>query len=160
MRTYFGRLASLAFFVVALGIFSSTAAAQAGGGAPVSSGDLYSRVADYLKRSGLSYRKLNQQGWLVDTQDEKVLLGVQDNFMLVGIIVTKKGDFSESGPAMKSMLVLANELDYVKIGIDDDGDLLVRTEWKGESLSRAAFDEMIEGVVGAAKRVRSKIGQY
>jgi hypothetical protein len=108
----------------------------------------------------MTYRKLNQQGWLVEQDDEKILLGVQDNFIIVGIIVTQKGSFSESGPAMKSMLILANELDFVKIGIDDDGDLLVRTEWKGKSLTRSEFTEMVEGVVTAAKRVRARIGAF
>jgi hypothetical protein len=44
-------------------------------------------------------------------------------------------------------------MDYLKVGLDHDGDLFVRTEFHLATITTAEFNEMVQQVVAASTKV-------
>jgi hypothetical protein len=58
------------------------------------------------------------------------------------------------------LLRLNDLVDFVKIGIDKDGDLFVRHEIKTRVLNVQEFKEAVENVARVAQRVQGEVKPY
>src|SRR6185295_4410688 len=82
------------------------------------------------------------------------------NFVIVGVVVVEKKDFQVTADSMFKLLHLAHDMDYMKVGIDDDGDLFVRSEVRTRAMILSEFKSVVEGVFSAADRTYLEIKPY
>jgi hypothetical protein len=117
-------------------------------------------VGEYLKASDYKYEKLNANAWAVELENEYVLVGAQNDFFLAGVVVAKKAQFRPTVESLTELLKLSHELDFMKVGIDADGDIFVRFEQKGKTMSKQEFYDTVERVASSAQTTRSRIKSY
>jgi len=153
---YFRQTASRSIlFVILTLLFISAANAQV-----KKPNSLNASIDGHLKSSGLDYKKPNEIAWIVNYENETILVGAQDDFFLAGVVVAQKGQFRETAESLSEILKLVHEIDFVKIGLDNDGDLFVRTERKGNTMEKQEFVDYIGIVSRAAKTVRTRLQPY
>lgn len=69
--------------------------------------------------------------------------------IVVAIVIQSKAKFKLSVPLLLKLLRMNHELSYVKVGIDDDGDLFARTELRAKTLTAEEFGVSLKTVVDA-----------
>ena len=70
--------------------------------------------------------------------------------LIVGTVVRPKATLDTSAATLLKLMRLSNDLDYVKIGIDNDGDLFVRVELRSRMLDAAEFKKTVQDVIKAS----------
>jgi acetaldehyde dehydrogenase (acetylating) len=65
-------------------------------------------------------------------------------------VVQAKANLDLSADLLLKLMKLNNELEFVKVGIDNDGDLFVRAELRMASLTAEDFSSAAKGVVEAS----------
>lgn len=58
---------------------------------------------------------------------------------------------------MYKLLRLSHSIDYVKIGLDDDEDLFVRTEVKTKLMDLQEFKAIVENCIRAYGKIKSAL---
>ena len=84
--------------------------------------------------------------------DFQILVGGDENYMLMGVVVAKKSQMRMSGELTFKLLRLAHAIDYVKLGLDDDEDLFVRTEVRIRLFDLQSLKDAVEDVSSAADK--------
>ncbi len=87
------------------------------------------------------------QGMLLIAEDAK------SDMLMIGTVVQPKADVDLSQASLLKLVQLSNDIDYAKLGIDNDGDLFVRTETSLRITDEASFKQALERVVKAANQV-------
>ena len=118
------------------------------------------RVGHLLEESGYTFKKSpkSDKVWTIDFNGKslksfKVILATQDDLLVTFVVVASKKDMQMSSEFMIKLLKFNHTLDRVKIGIDDDGDLFVRSDVTIRVLDKKEFKENIEQVAAAANEV-------
>ncbi|HSS21907.1 MAG TPA: hypothetical protein VLL54_17675 [Pyrinomonadaceae bacterium] len=139
--------------------------AQAGGStAPAIKNDA-AKVEQLFKQSGYSYRNAGEGIWLLEREGKnltkfKVIFATGPGFLVTGVVVATKDSMDTTPEMMLKLLKLAHSLDFVKIGLDDDDDLFVRSEIKTASLDLAEFKESVERVSNDADQIYAAIKPF
>jgi hypothetical protein len=81
-----------------------------------------------------------------------ILIAEQSDMVIVGTVVRPKATLDTSAATLLKLMRLSNELDYVKIGIDNDGDLFVRAELRVRMLDAAEFKTAVQNVISAGAK--------
>lgn len=89
----------------------------------------------------------------------KVIAAAQDDLIVIFTNPIKKAALSVSNAALMRMARLNHELDYVKVGIDDDGDLFVRADIPIGS-TPAQFKEITRQVAASTDEVYEAISAF
>lgn len=122
--------------------------------------NLNALIGEYLKTSDINYKKISETAWIVNYKNEIMLVAAQKEYFLVGIVIAKKGQFLTTSESLSEILKLVHLLDFVKIGIDNDGDLFIRTEQKCKTLEKQEFLNYISIVNEAAQKARLKLNPF
>ena len=123
------------------------------------------KVFRLLKAAGYDYTKKTDTVWYVMRHgktlgDYKVIGANQGDLLVVFVTVAKKEHIEMDLDLASKMLSLNNDLDQVKIGIDDDGDAFVRTDISIRTLDQQAFKEMVEQVAASAEETYAAIKPF
>jgi hypothetical protein len=125
------------------------------------------RVGHLLEVSGYNFKQSpkSDKVWVVDFKGKslasfKVVLATQDDLLVTFVTVTEKKRLPTSSEFLAKLLKFNHSLDRVKIGIDDDGDLFVRTDVTIRVLDNQEFKLNIEQVAAAADEVYNGIKPY
>jgi hypothetical protein len=81
-----------------------------------------------------------------------VLIAEQSDMVIIGTVVRPKATLDTSASTLLKLMRLSNDLDYAKIGIDNDGDLFVRVELRTRMLDAAGFKTAVQDVVSASAK--------
>jgi hypothetical protein len=76
-----------------------------------------------------------------------LLVAQQGEMVMLGTVVQPKAKLNLSAALLLKLMQLNNDLEYVKVGIDDDGDLFVRAELHMASMSADDFNAAVKRVV-------------
>jgi hypothetical protein len=82
-----------------------------------------------------------------------LMIGDGGEMGIVGTVLQSKAELNLSADLLRQLMLLNNELDYMKIGIDSDGDLFVRAEMRMSSLTAENFSATVKDVVRASNQI-------
>src|SRR5262245_4630847 len=99
------------------------------------------KIDQLLKQSGYKYNKAAEGAWLVEPKGKtyRALIGSADDVIVIGVVLLKKEEMPVSQDFLLKLLKLNHDFDYVKIGLDGDGDLFSRTEHNIKGLTLEDF---------------------
>ena len=89
-----------------------------------------------------------------------LLIGNEDDIVVVGTVLQSKAELNLSPDLLLKLMQLNNELDYMKVGIDRDGDLFIRAEMHLSSLTAETFNDTVKNVVRAGNRIYGTLQKY
>ena len=88
-----------------------------------------------------------------------LLIAQEGDIGIVGAVVQPKANLNLSADLLLKMLQLNNDVDFVKVGIDSDGDLFVRSELRMASLTDDELKDTVNRVVQATSKVYDVVKQ-
>ena len=148
---------------------STQAAPQASQPAQEQAPDCKAKVAAFFANSGYKPVATKQCGvyFIADALPDIPRNGLQgmlliaedgpSDMLMIGTVVQPKADVDTSQASLLKLIQLTNDLDYAKLGIDNDGDLFVRTEMSLRTTDDASFKQAVERVVTAANKVYAAV---
>jgi hypothetical protein len=146
------RSAFLILFVLLL-----TSAAYAQQPAPAQPGTFEARVEEFLRQSGKEYRKVQANSWYLlvkgkEMGEIRIILGAGPSQIAMGAVVIPKKNLQLTTEKLQKLMKLSYDLNYVRVCIDSDDDLVVMAQLKEPWLNAAEFRTMIDLVAAAADR--------
>ncbi len=169
----------LTVICITLVLLASSAAGQsrrafaAAGSGSVSDGsatnslqtNLESQIDQFLRQSGYQYGKVKANSWYINVSGKnlpqiRVILGAGGSSIAMGAVVVPKRNLTVNTDSMFKMMKLSYELNYVRVCIDVDDDLIVMSQLKDIWLNLPEFKKTIEVVAAAADRVYGEIRPY
>ncbi len=131
--------------------------------------DCTSKLQGFIDHSGYQVRVLKPcQSWILtdvqtvprsDGLTGMLLIGTSDEAIVIGTVVRTKSKLDLSADLWRKMLQLNHEIQWVKIGIDHDGDLFVREEFHTERLTADDFNNAIVDVANASKEIAAALDE-
>jgi hypothetical protein len=123
------------------------------------------KVAQYLEQSGVNYKKVNANVWVVQRQGKnlanfQIILATDPNFLIAGVIIAKKNNMRMTPELMAKLLRLNHTFDYAKVGLDDDEDLFARYELHTGALSLQVFKDCLDDVASATDRLYPELKPF
>ena len=123
------------------------------------------KIAGFLKDSGYEYKQADENVWIINHKGKSVpnpqtLVIALADFVIVGVVVAEKKIIQVTADSMFKLLHLAHDMDYIKVGIDDDGDLFVRSEVRTRAMNASEFKDTVERVFSAADRAYTEIKPF
>lgn len=108
-------------------------AAPPQGDATAPSPEVQALMDQALQRSGLKYRKVKDRFWFGTCESKlvancQILMTATPQMLVIGVVIKQKKDLSLTPDVLAGLLRLNHNLERVKVGIDDDGDLFERVE--------------------------------
>jgi len=124
------------------------------------------KITRLLEASGYNYKKAPKSDsvWSVDYTGKslpsyKVVIAVQGNLLVIFVTVARKRHLPMTNDFMLKLLRFNHSLDRVKVGIDDDGDLAVRTDLSVRTLDSEELKLNVDQVAASADAVYADIKQ-
>ncbi len=116
------------------------------------------KVDQLTKSSSYSFVKKTDIVWYAvcnrdDLKNFKVIVTVQDDLMVAFVTVIQKRQIPMSLSFIQKVLNYNNSLDFVKVGLDKDGDMFVRIDSNVRTMDDRSFKEMIDQVAAASNEI-------
>lgn len=133
-------------------------------GAPTKS--VLEKIARLLDQSGYSYTKVDEGVWTVKFKgkafsDFNVMIFPAADTLVVMVVVAEKKSMKGNPPEMMYKLLKSNfNADFVKIGLDDDDDFVVRADLRIRTLDLQEFKETVEQVAAFADQVFTTVRPF
>jgi len=129
-----------------------------------SQGGTAAKIRQYLDKLGGSYTKVSDTLWTVPYEGKSlknydVFVSTVPNTDLVvfGVSLAAKKNLKPSEDFYLKLLNYNNDVDTVKVVIDEDGDLLVRADVNGRTMDFQEFKDIVEQVAAATDELHSQI---
>ncbi len=127
------------------------------------------KLQDLIDHSGYQVRILKPcHSWmLTDVQTVPkgdgitgmLLVGASGETVVIGTVVRTNPKLDLSADLARKLLQLNHEIQWIKIGIDHDGDLFVREEFHADRLTADDFRNAIIDVANASKEVAAVLNK-
>ncbi|HYX70341.1 MAG TPA: hypothetical protein VE825_14485 [Terriglobales bacterium] len=123
----------LSLLILAVVLCGPAVAAPPQSEVPPPTAEMQALMEQALQRSGLKYRKVQDRYWFA-TCDSKlvatcqILMTATPEILVMGVVIKKKDALNPTPEMLAGLLHLNHNLERVKVGIDDDGDLFERVE--------------------------------
>jgi hypothetical protein len=133
--------------------------------APAQPGTFEARVEEFLRESGTEYRKVQANSWFLlvrgkEMGEIRIILGAGPSQIAMGAVVVPKQKMQLSTEALQKLMKLSYDLNYVRICIDSDDDLIVIAQLKDPWLNVDEFRTTINLVSSAADRAYAVMRPY
>jgi hypothetical protein len=89
-----------------------------------------------------------------------VFVAVSGDIVVIGSVVAKKSQIPLTPVVLKELLRCNHDIDYVKVGLDGDGDAFARIEVRAQTLEAKEFKKDMDQVTAATDAVYSRIKPY
>ena len=123
------------------------------------------RAIDLLEGTGLNYSKNTPNSWIVrfeaNNGDDIPVIVAQAPGILVLVSVVSLG--KETKPSLdlyRELLQFNIDADYIKVGIDDDGDYQVRADLNQVTATVDSLKALLDQVASAADQLRPTFAKY
>lgn len=162
------KIVSLAAIAAVVLLFSSTSPAQTNSRetpAQAQPGTFESKIEDFIRQSGFQFQKVKANSWFLLTPGKemtemRVILGAGPGSIAMGAVVLPKRDLKLSTEALQQLMKLSYDLNYVRICIDTDDDLIIMAQLKDPWLNAAEFKSTVNLVIAAADRAYAVMRPY
>jgi len=130
---------------------------QAPAPAPARAGTFEARVEGLMRQSGYDFRKVKANSWFLivpgrEMAQIRIILGAGPSSIAMGAVVVPKRNLRVTADAMLKLMKLSYELNYVRVCIDTDDDLIVMSQRKDAWLNVEEFKTTVSQVLSAADR--------
>jgi hypothetical protein len=120
------------------------------------------RIQQMLTQSGLQFTRHRDTVWSLKFNGKslaefRVILAVKGELLVTFTNPVRKAQIPLTSDFLFKLARFNHTLDYVKVGLDDDGDLFVRTDSNPRALDLAEFKAMISQVSAATDEVYSSV---
>ena len=162
MKTVPAVLAAIAAVIL---LTVSPTAAQRSQPEPAQPGTFEAKVESYLEASGYEFHKVKSNSWYLlvpgkEMSQIRIILGAGPSSIAMGAVVVPKRNLSITADSLQKLMKLSYDLNYVRVCIDSDDDLIVISQLKDRWLSAAEFKSTIDIVAGAADRAYGVMRPY
>jgi hypothetical protein len=128
-------------------------------------GTFEARVEEFLQQSGYTFQKVKANSWflLVDGKEMgqiRIILGAGPRQIAMGAVVVPKRKLQLSTEGLQKLMKLSYELNYVRVCLDGDDDLIVLQQMKEPWLNAEEFKTTVNTVANAADRAYAEIRPY
>jgi len=142
-----------------------TAPARPQSPAPAAPGTFEARVESLMRQSGYDFRKVKPNSWYLilpgrEMVQMRIILGAGPSSIAMGAVVVPKSDLRLNADALLKLMKLSYELNYVRVCIDTDDDLIVMSQRKEPWLSVDEFKTTVSQVSAAADRAYAVMRPY
>ena len=156
-------LAAIAAVVILL--FVSPTLAQRPQPAPGQPGTFEATIESYLGQSGYEFHKVEANSWYLlvpgkEMSQIRIILGAGPRQIAMGAVVVPKRNLNITAESLQKLMKLSYDLNYVRVCIDVDDDLIVMAQLKDQWLNAAEFKNTIDVVSGAADRAYGVMRPY
>ena len=120
------------------------------------------KVVQLLTASSYQFKTHSSEVWSItfsreSLKDFRVVIATNKELVVMFVIVAKKAQMDITSEFMHTLLRFNHQFDQVKIGLDDDGDLFVRTDSTCRLLDVAELKANIEQVASSANEVHQSV---
>ena len=153
------------FALLMLALTGIGGAAPAAGAEPSATATSATKITDLIKTSGHTIVAKTDTVWYGEwhgaaLKDFKVVLAVENDLLVTFVTVATKAQFQVTPAFLEALLKFNRTLDFVKVGLDSDGDIFVRCDASVRTLDAQSFKAMIDQVAAAANEVYEGVGPY
>jgi hypothetical protein len=123
------------------------------------------RVDGYMRQAGYDYHRVKPNSWYINMKGKelpqiRILVGTGSNSLAVGAVVVPKARLRVTAEAMQKMMKLSYDLNYVRVCIDPDEDLIVLSQARDKWLDQQEFSSTVERVAAAADRAYAEMRPF
>lgn len=118
------------------------------------------KIQQFLKQSRYKVNKVEKDLWTLQNGDVSAVVTVASPDVLIFSIIAEKQEFKANTESLSEMLRVAGNADYVKLVLDKDDSLVLRTETKLVSLTQKNFDELVDQIFAVTEMTLQKLGPY
>lgn len=116
-----------------------------------------SQFEDLLRQSGYDVKKVKANSWYIERVGKaqpkiKILIGASSTSVAIAAVVAPKRNLRLTTDAYLKLMKLSYDLNYVRICVDRNDDLIVMAQRKVAWLNLQEFKDAIEKVAAAADR--------
>lgn len=128
-------------------------------------GTFEAKVEGLLRQSGHEFRKVKTNSWHLivpgrELAQIRIILGAGPGSIAMGAVVVRKQNLRINADAMLKLMKLSYDLNYVRVCIDTDDDLIVMSQKKDPWLTLDEFKYTISQVTSAADRAYGIMRPY
>lgn len=123
------------------------------------------RVARALPATGYTFTTHNASTWSVDlnrqnTGRTKVILSTGTTVLVVFVVMAKRANIQKTPQFLEELAKANNDYDYVKIGLDKDGDFFVRIDVNSRLADAVEVKAAIDQVANVANELYPKVSAW
>lgn len=124
------------------------------------------KVLQLLESTGLGYTKAQENVWVIKYKGQQlsefsVIVIYSQNMLIFVSVVAEKKNYKTPPDLLQKLLALNDDLDRVKIGIDnDDGDLFVRIDLSLRVVDETEFKANLEQISAAVDETYAVLKPY
>lgn len=116
------------------------------------------KVTKLLDDTGYTFTRKTDNVWYAvinrkTLKNFKLIVTTQDDLMVAFVTVAPKARIKKTPEFIETLLKFNNSLDFVKVGLDRDGDIFVRTDASVRTLDAQQLKEIIDQVAASANEV-------
>jgi hypothetical protein len=121
------------------------------------------KMVRLLTASAYTFKTHNSNVWSIvfdkdSLKDFKVIISTDNKDLVVMfVIIAKKAQLNLTPEFMQALLRSNHDLDYVKVGTDNDGDLFVRADSTCRLLDADEFKGLVTQVASSANDVHKSV---
>lgn len=147
----------LTTFVFVLGI---SAEAQKAPAKPAAAAKDNPKITSMLKRSGYGHTIYGKNVWTVESGEAAPVVVTyipEGSLLLLFMTVAENGKYNLTAESAVDLLKVAGDIAYGKVAIAEDGDLIIRAEWKLNQLDQKTFEELLVSLVEGFQLATKKL---
>ena len=123
------------------------------------------KVQRLVEGSGFANKHPKPNVWVIPAKgpakgDYDLFVAVSDNIVVIGSVVAKKAQMPAAPEFYQTLLRSNHDMDYVKVGLDGDGDAFARAEINARFLDAAELKMLINQTTAATDEVYTRIKQF
>jgi hypothetical protein len=115
------------------------------------------KVAGFVKNCGYANTSPTKGVWLVETESGSIVVATGPDLIVAFMTIAKKPEYKVNVEALSQMLKLGHELDHVKFIMDEEGNLVIRSEARIRTLDQASFNDTIVRVFDGFQKAAPRI---
>ncbi len=122
------------------------------------------KITRFLEQFGGPYTKASEAVWVVPFKGKAlsefnvyIATSPDSSLLVMSVTIAKKKNLKLSQPLLYRLLKYNNAADYVKVGFDDDEDLIMRADLNAKTADFQSFKEVLEQLGAASDEVYGQI---
>ena len=143
----------------------SRSAKRAHASQPQVASPLEAQIDGYLRQTGYKYGKVKSNSWYISLTGKqmpniRIIMGASGTSVAIGAVVLSKRNLLVSSDSMFKMMKLSYDLNYARMCIDTDDDLIVMSQLKSKWLDYTEFKDTVDRVAAATDRAYGEMRPF
>ena len=128
-------------------------------------GTFEAKIEGFMRQAGYDFSRVKANSWYIilpgkEMPQIRIILGAGPGTIAIGAVAVPKRDLRLSSDALVKLMKLSYDLNYVRVCLDPDEDLLVMAQRKDPWLTLEEFKNTVSRVSSAADRAYAEMRPY